>query len=129
PSSSPLSARKTVSGRAVAISGTGNGDSFLRVAAARTTAAIARFSSTPTHPISLSTAVTAVAGPNGELQRSAGKRWGKTGEGEGGVIGIEVADQAGDASTLQRGKVVFDFNCCGMFRAWIEEGPDGMEVE
>ncbi|KAL8727642.1 MAG: hypothetical protein Q9181_005625, partial [Wetmoreana brouardii] len=46
--------------RAVALSGTGNGDTFLRLAAARTAAAITRFS--PHHP-SLSSAVTQIAGP------------------------------------------------------------------
>jgi L-asparaginase len=45
------------------------------------------------------------------------------------MIGLEVEDGADDASTLRRGKVVFDFNCGGMFRAWIEEGFDGMERE
>lgn len=77
--------------RAVAMSGTGNGDSFLRVNAARTASAMLRFSppsslsSSP--PMSLSKAITAIAGPNGELQSSAGKRWGVTGEGSGGIIG------------------------------------------
>lgn len=100
--------------RATALGGTGNGDSFLRLAAARTASAIARF-----RPgTSLQTAVTAVAGPNGMLQRSAEDRWRKTGEGEGGIIGIEL-----DAEGL--GRVVADFNCGGMFRAWVDE--DGME--
>lgn len=117
------------------MSGTGNGDSFLRVAAARTAGAMVRFSSTPQSPVSLSSAVTAVAGPGGELQRSAGPRWGKTGEGEGGIIGIEaefpVAPEKEEHSygdlrrdRLRRGKVVFDFNCGGMFRAWMEDDPD-----
>lgn len=122
--------------RAVAMSGTGNGDSFLRTAAARTAAAMVRFSSTPQTPVSLSSAVTAVAGPEGELQRSAGSRWGKTGEGEGGIIGIEAElpmarekehdIYSDDVSTgeLRKGKVVFDFNCGGMFRAWMEDDPN-----
>lgn len=122
--------------RAVAMSGTGNGDSFLRVAAARTAGAMVRFSSTPQSPISLSSAVTAVSGPAGELERSAGSRWGKTGEGEGGIIGIEaelpVASGKGEhggysdmrTGGLRKGKVVFDFNCGGMFRAWMEDDPD-----
>jgi L-asparaginase len=95
--------------RAIALSGTGNGDSFLRLAAARTAGAIVRFS----QDRSLASAVNQIAGPFGELQRSAGDRWGKTGEGEGGMIGIE----------LVRGKseVVFDFNCGGMFRCWVDE--------
>ncbi|KAI4179905.1 MAG: hypothetical protein L6R41_007574 [Letrouitia leprolyta] len=99
--------------RAVALSGTGNGDSFLRLAATRTAAAIARFS--PHH--TLTSAARHVAGPGGELQRSAGDRWGKTGEGEGGIIGIELADGVG--------QIVAEFNCGGMFRTWI----DGTGVE
>jgi L-asparaginase len=99
--------------RAAAISGTGNGDSFLRLAAVRTASAIARFSP----HTSLQTAVTAVAGPHGMLQQSAGDRWLKSGEGEGGMIGIEL-DEAG------RGRVVADFNCGGMFRAWIDESGE-----
>lgn len=94
--------------RAVALSGTGNGDSFLRLAATRTAAAIARFSSHHT----LTAAARHVAGPGGELQRSAGDRWGKTGEGEGGIIGIELADGVG--------QIVAEFNCGGMFRTWID---------
>ncbi|KAL4817489.1 nucleophile aminohydrolase [Aspergillus spinulosporus] len=113
--------------RAVAVSGTGNGDSFLRTAAARTACAMMRFSE---QTVSLTDAVTAVAGINGELQRSAGRRWGKTGEGQGGIIGIEAeTDVAAAGYGLRRGKVVFDFNCGGMFRAWVEEGVDGSDIE
>ena len=112
--------------RGIAVSGTGNGDSVIRTAAARTACAVLRFSSTST----LAEAVTAVAGPQGELQRSAGKRWEKTGEGECGIIGVEaemdvdkwespIVSAAGQK--LLRGRVVFDFNCGGMFRAWIDE--------
>lgn len=103
------------------MSGTGNGDSFLRVAAARTAAAMARFS---TPRLALSDAVTAVAGPNGELQRSAGNRWLQTGEGQGGIIGIEVLHGH------KKGNVVFDFNCGGMYRAWVdnETGEERMRV-
>ncbi len=99
--------------RAVAMSGTGNGDSFLRTAGVRTAAAIARFA--PRR--SLASAVTEIAGPGGELQRSAGDRWHKTGEGEGGIIGIEMVNGVG--------RVVYDFNCGGMFRTWIDD--DGTE--
>ena len=73
--------------RAVAMSGTGNGDSFLRTSAVRTAAAMCRFD--PVHP-ALAQTVTAVAGPGGELQQSAGKRWRKTFEGQGGIIAIEL---------------------------------------
>ena len=99
--------------RAVAMSGTGNGDSFLRLAAVRTAGAIVRFSADR----SLASAVNQVVGQGGEMERSAGDRWGKTGEGEGGIIGIELVDG--------KGKVVFDFNCGGMFRCWV----DGMGKE
>ncbi|KAL8780066.1 MAG: hypothetical protein Q9213_006656 [Squamulea squamosa] len=95
--------------RAVAMSGTGNGDSFLRTAAVRTAAAIARFSRCR----SLDSAIREIAGPDGELQRSAGDRWGRTGEGEGGIIGIELVDGVG--------RVVADFNCGGMFRCWNDD--------
>lgn len=108
--------------RAVALSGTGNGDSFLRLAAARTAGAMVRYGSTtflngPTEAVilrrSLASAVHQVAGPGGELQRSAGSWWGHTGEGEGGMIGIDFWDQ--------KGQVVFDFNCGGMLRCWVDE--------
>ncbi|PLN81738.1 N-terminal nucleophile aminohydrolase [Aspergillus taichungensis] len=113
--------------RAIALSGTGNGDSFLRVAAARTACAIARFSP---HEVPAAAAVTAIAGPGGELQRSAGPRWQKTGEGEGGIIGIEArVEEGAEDGRVFRGTVVFDFNCGGMWRAWIETGDDGHEVE
>ncbi|KAL2012162.1 hypothetical protein VTN00DRAFT_4880 [Thermoascus crustaceus] len=122
--------------RAIALSGTGNGDSFLRINAARTVSAMLRFSSPQSYPQTLAEAVTAIAGPGGELERSAGKRWGRTSEGQGGIIGIEVdvgdraeaeADAVGEEKglSLRRGKVVFDFNCGGMFRAWMEEVDGG----
>lgn len=110
-SPSPLPfAKPTISRRAVAMSGTGNGDSFLRTSAVRTAAAMCRFS-----PTSLGQAVANVAGYDGELQRSAGDRWGQTGEGEGGIIGIEAV------SGKKRGHLVAEFNCGGMWRAWIDE--------
>ncbi|KIV80676.1 hypothetical protein PV11_08161 [Exophiala sideris] len=117
--------------RAVAMSGTGNGDSFLRVNAARTAAALCRFSQST----SLAGAVTAVAGPNGELQQSAADRWGRTGEGQGGIIGIEVIDEDFHGTPYDNGKqlrkkvgcAVFDFNCGGLFRAYYEGGEAGGE--
>ncbi|XHG08353.1 hypothetical protein AWENTII_011458 [Aspergillus wentii] len=133
--------RHTSTRRAIAVSGTGNGDSFLRVVAARTASAMLRFSAPNSFPNTLAEAVTAVAGPNGELQRSAGKRWGKTAEGAGGIIGIEAeADTDTDVGAtlmgekrsmrrLKRGKVVFDFNSGGMWRTWIEEDANGRDVE
>lgn len=110
--------RKTRTTRSIALSGTGNGDSFLRVGAARTAGAIARFARQPG-----SVAVSRVSGPGGELQASAGNRWGRTGEGEGGLIGIEcvvVRDEAG--RTIEtRSEILQDFNCNGMFRTWIDD--------
>lgn len=118
--------RKIRSIRGVALSGTGNGDSFLRISAARTAAAIARFSpsssnsSTSKH-VSLQDAVTQVAGPGGMLQQSAEDRWHKTGEGEGGIIGIDFSDS--------KGEIVSDFNCGGMFHAWVDEnGKDHFQL-
>lgn len=101
--------------RAVALGGTGNGDSFLRTSAVRTAAAMCRFGSRTVAPTTLASAVTRVAGPGGELQQSAGERWQKTFEGQGGIIAIELY---GDE---KEGRVVFDFNCGGMWRAWLDE--------
>lgn len=113
---SAITSEITHATRAVGMSGTGNGDSFLRLNAVRTAAAISEYTrnsphSTGTYP--LQDAVSAVAGPNGSLQMSAEDRWRKTGEGEGGIIGIDFSDAKG-------GEVVADFNCGGMFRAWID---------
>lgn len=110
--------------RSMAGSGTGNGDSFLRTAALRSVAAIARWKSVTT-----AEAVDLVSGPGGELQRSAGSRWGKTGEGEGGIIGIECAvarDKATGEVVETRGTVVQAHNCGGMFRAWVDEEGNGV---
>ncbi|KAI1170100.1 L-asparaginase precursor [Nemania sp. FL0916] len=107
--------------RSTAVSGTGNGDSFLRVSAARSVAAIARWVG-----VSSSEAVSRIAGRGGELEKSAGARWGKAGEGEGGMIGIECAvtvDKAG-AVLASQSVILQDHNCSGMFRAWI--GDDGL---
>jgi len=95
---------------ALALGGTGNGDTFLRMNAAARTAAYAQFTHT-----SLAKATTWMAGSGGELQKSAGERWGRTHEGPGGMIGIEVV---GD-----KAEVVYDFNCGGLVRAWV--GEDG----
>ncbi|KAJ5093919.1 hypothetical protein N7456_009780 [Penicillium angulare] len=119
-------AQKAYKKRAIAISGTGNGDSFLRVAAARTAAAMLRFSAPG---LALADAVTAVAGPGGELQRSAGQRWNITSEGGGGIIGIEADSGLAGSGELRRGTVVFDFNSGGMWRAWVEEDSSGKEHE
>ncbi|AEO63941.1 uncharacterized protein THITE_2109557 [Thermothielavioides terrestris NRRL 8126] len=107
-----------VTTRSLAISGTGNGDSFLRTAAARTVGSIARYASK-----SSAAALSKVTGPGGELQRSAGDRWGRTGEGEGGMIGIEcvvVRDAEGNVVEA-RSQILQDYNCGGMFRAWVDD--------
>jgi len=107
-----------VTTRSVAVSGTGNGDSFLRTAAARTVAAMARFGGD-----SSAVALSKVTGPRGELQMSAGDRWGRTGEGEGGMIGIEcivIRDAQGNV-VEGRSELLQGFNCGGMFRAWVDE--------
>lgn len=104
--------------RSFATSGTGNGDSFLRVNAGRTAAAIARWAGVPS-----AQALTAVTGPGGQLQESAGDRWMVTGEGEGGMIGIEstvVRDAQGN-TVRARGLILQDHNCPGMFRAWVDD--------
>ncbi|EOA85531.1 hypothetical protein ACJQWK_02184 [Exserohilum turcicum] len=103
PHKEPLQVR-----HAVGLSGTGNGDSFLRTCAARTTAAKSRFTS-----CSLRHATEWMAGRNGELQRSAGDRWDRVHEGVGGIIGIQVVGDKVD--------VVQDYNGGGMFRAWTDE--------
>ena len=125
--------RPTSQLRAVALSGTGNGDSFLRLSACRTAGAIVRFSPPPPNgliPIrTLASAVNQIAGPAGELQRSAGDRWGKTGEGEAGMIGIDYIDDGGKGGDGAHGEVVFDFNCGGMFRCWVDaEGRERVMV-
>lgn len=93
---------------AVGMSGTGNGDSFLRLAACRTAAAKSRFAMAP-----LAETLPWMAGRNGELQKSAGGRWKRSHEGTGGIIGIELVGQ--------KGSIVWDYNCGGMFRAWVDD--------
>ncbi|KAJ4298830.1 hypothetical protein N0V90_004072 [Kalmusia sp. IMI 367209] len=96
---------------AVGMSGTGNGDSFLRMAACHTTTAKSRFAKIP-----LSKALTWMAGRGGELQKSAGDRWRRSHEGTGGIIGIELVGN--------KGSVVWDFNCGGMIRAWVDDNGE-----
>jgi L-asparaginase len=96
--------------RAIGISGTGNGDSFLRLNASRTTSALCRYGGLGN--IRLHSAMAEIIGRGGEMQRSAGERWGQTGEGEGGMIGIELVEGAGS--------VVMDLNCGGMCRGRVD---------
>lgn len=126
-----LSSGKTT--HKVALSGTGNGDTFLRLCASRTAAARTRFlnestsspvdvgsrshpftSKTNPIPTTLASSLTWMAGPSGQLQQSAGTRFGRTGEGEGGIIGLEISPSG-------ESKVAFDFNCGGMFRAYFDD--------
>ncbi|KAK6956620.1 hypothetical protein Daesc_001899 [Daldinia eschscholtzii] len=109
--------------RSVALSGTGNGDAFLRLVATRTVGSIARWAQ-----VSAADALHRVAGRGGELEKSAGDRWGRTGEGEGGMIGIESVisrDESGRVISAST-SILQDHNCGGMFRAWIDD--DGKAV-
>lgn len=117
------SSRELTTTRSFATSGTGNGDSFLRVNAGRTAAAIARWK-----PVSSAVALTEVTGPGGELQKSAGNRWMLTGEGEGGMIGIEsIIVRNGSGHVVEtRSEIIQDHNCPGMFRAWIDQNDKGV---
>ncbi|KAK2597513.1 hypothetical protein N8I77_012295 [Diaporthe amygdali] len=114
----PATSSQLTTTRSFATSGTGNGDSFLRVNAGRTAAAIARWKGVPS-----AQALTAVTGPGGELQKSAGDRWMITGEGEGGMIGIEsIVVRDTDGNIVQTGNSILqDHNCPGMFRAWVDD--------
>ncbi|CAK7198245.1 hypothetical protein SEUCBS139899_000904 [Sporothrix eucalyptigena] len=113
----------TTTTRSIGLSGTGNGDSFLRISAAHTVAAMAQYK-----PLSSADALSAVAGPGGVLQTSAGSRWGLAGEGEGGLIGIECVEvhESGEDSPVKevRTAVIQDYNCGGMFRAWVDDAGE-----
>ncbi|KAF5855100.1 hypothetical protein ETB97_010055, partial [Aspergillus alliaceus] len=54
----------------------------------------------------------------------------------GGIIGIEAEVEVDEntglpvfGEELGRGKVVFGFNCGGMWRAWVEEDGSGNDIE
>ena len=110
----------------VAISGTGNGDSFLRTSAVHSTSCLTKYGHTP-----LGMSLFQIVGPGGELEQSAGNRWKKTGEGEGGMIGIEfgeVRDREGKVKAVASDCMGM-FNCGGMFRAWVDgEGKSIVRV-
>jgi L-asparaginase len=55
--------------------------------------------------------------------QSAGDRWRKTGEGEGGIIGIEltVVTDANGSKKSAASHIVDDYNCGGMFRAAVDK--------
>lgn len=94
--------------RAVALSGTGSGDYFLRLAAAHSIAARCRFGGRP-----LAAAVRDVVGRGGEMQRAAeaAGRWADgSGAGEGGVVAMDG-----------EGSIVWDLNCAGMFRGFVDD--------
>lgn len=105
-----------------ALSGTGNGDSFLRVNAARTASAIVKYrGGNLGKKATLQEAIDEISGPGGELEKSAGNRWHKTGEGEGGIIGIELrvlVDTHGDTRSATS-YIADNFNCGGMYRAAV----------
>lgn len=65
--------------------------------------------------------MTRITGSGGELEKSAGNRWKKTGEGEGGIIGIEsVVTREEDGEVVDvKSDVVDEYNCGGMFRAFV----------
>jgi L-asparaginase len=72
---------------------------------------------------SLQDALTSITGPDGDLENSAGPRWKKTGEGEGGMIGIEliiITDENGERKSATS-HIVDDYNCTGMFRAAVNK--------
>ncbi|KAF4632976.1 hypothetical protein G7Y89_g5145 [Cudoniella acicularis] len=110
--------------RSSGMSGTGNGDSFLRMNAVRTASAIARYrGSKSSQKTSLQDAITEISGPGGEMVKSAGDRWRKTGEGEAGIIGLEltvVVDEHGNMKSASS-EIVDDYNCGGMYRAAIDK--------
>ncbi|KAF3905213.1 L-asparaginase [Orbilia brochopaga] len=85
--------------RAVGLSGTGNGDFFLRLSACHNIAARCRFGGK-----SLRAAAREVSGPDGEMQRAGQGR----GEPDGAVIGID-----------EDGEVVMEMNCGGCFRGTV----------
>lgn len=87
--------RKQPGTRAVAMSGTGNGDFFLRFQACHLVACRMRFGKE-----TLVEAVKAVAGRGGEIDDGA--------SGQAGIIGIELVDDVGN--------IVWDLNCGGMCR-------------
>jgi L-asparaginase len=104
--------------RSMAVSGTGNGDSFMRLDACRTVGAKARYGRQLT-----SYAIRSIAGQDGALQESAGDRWNVTGEGEGGMIGIDctvLRDEDGNVVGADS-EIIQAHNCGGLFRAWIDD--------
>ncbi|KAF7719256.1 Asparaginase [Penicillium ucsense] len=104
--------------RSIGLSGTGTGDSFVRTAAAQGVLGLAQWK-----PETGSNALKYVAGADGILQQSAGDRWGKTGEGEGGMIGIEsmiLRDKTGEVVGT-KSMLLMDYNCAGMYRAWVDD--------
>ncbi|EPS39745.1 hypothetical protein H072_6460 [Dactylellina haptotyla CBS 200.50] len=98
PNSSP---KQTKPRRAVGLSGTGNGDYFLRLSACHNISSRCRFGNK-----SLRQAAREVCGPDGEMERAG---YGTT-EPQGAVIGI---DEDGD--------VVMEMNCGGCFRGTVDE--------
>ncbi|RPA72050.1 N-terminal nucleophile aminohydrolase [Ascobolus immersus RN42] len=90
--------------RAVGISGTGNGDFFLKLQACHSIASRMKFAGA-----SLQHASEVMVGSGGEMEKA-----GPTGKGQGGIIGIEHSG-TGESS------IVWDLNCGGMFRAYMDD--------
>ncbi|KAK6537225.1 hypothetical protein TWF694_011421 [Orbilia ellipsospora] len=96
----PTSAPKDKTHRAVALSGTGNGDYFLRLSACHNITARCRFGGK-----SLRQAARDVCGPDGEMKRAGDKRTAP----DGAVIGID-----------DQGEIIMEMNCGGCFRGMVD---------
>ncbi|KAJ6256202.1 L-asparaginase [Drechslerella dactyloides] len=87
--------------RAVGLSGTGNGDFFLRLSVCHNIAARCRFGGK-----SLRAAAKEVCGPGGEIDKAGAGR----GDSDGAVIGVD-----------EEGVVVMEMNCGGCFRGTVDD--------
>ncbi|KAK6346545.1 hypothetical protein TWF696_006669 [Orbilia brochopaga] len=87
--------------RAVGLSGTGNGDFFLRLSVCHNIAARCRFGGKP-----LRVAAREVSGPGGEIEKAGEGK----GEPDGAVIGID-----------EDGEVIMEMNCGGCFRGTVDK--------
>ncbi|EWC46407.1 hypothetical protein DRE_04350 [Drechslerella stenobrocha 248] len=95
-----LAPRPTKTRRAVGLSGTGNGDYFLRLSACHNIVSRCRFGGK-----SLQAAAAEVCGPGGEMEEAADGR----GDADGAVIGVD-----------EDGEVVMEMNCGGCFRGTVD---------
>ncbi|KAF3905342.1 L-asparaginase [Arthrobotrys entomopaga] len=95
-----LSTARTQTHRAVGLSGTGNGDYFLRLSACHNITARCRFGGK-----SLRQAAREVCGPDGDMKRAGDGRTAP----DGAVIGID-----------DQGEVIMEMNCGGCFRGTVD---------